>query len=247
MAIKYRNNQITFKIDGFTPATLPSVRLAQYLLDLNALFGSADKVHFNKLGKGSAQIIQWAEEKALPLIRQRVVAAKLDKANRPPEITAAYERLNTKLMEDNSVGNLRIGREKVLEFPGKRTETVRIIGPITQNEYLDGQLIRVGGADETIPVQLREDGKIHYCTTNDVDTARKLGPYLYGQTIRVFGVAYWYREGKGEWRLDRFKVENFQPLEDIPIHEAMERLRSIPHEDWDETIADKLKLSEGGM
>jgi hypothetical protein len=246
MATKYRNNQIIFKIDGFTPATLPSARLAQYLLDLNALFGSTEKVHFQKLGKGSAQIIQWAEEKALPAIRQRVIAAKLDKANRPPEITAAYERLNAKLIEDNSVGDLRIGREKLLEFPGKRIEARRIIGPITQNEYLDGQLVRVGGVDETIPVHLREGETIHYCTTNDVDTARKLGSFLYGQTIRVFGVAYWYRDEKGKWRLDRFKVESFQPLEDVPLHEAVERLRSIPHEDWDEAITDKIKLREGG-
>ena len=110
MATKYRTNQLIFRIDGFTPATLPATRLAQYLLDLNALFGSAEKVHFLRLGKGSAQIIQWAEEKALPAIRQRVTAAKMNKANQPPEITAAYERLNSRLVEDNSVGQLRIGR-----------------------------------------------------------------------------------------------------------------------------------------
>ncbi len=246
MATKYRTNQLIFRIDGFTPATLPATRLAQYLLDLNALFGSAEKVHFLRLGKGSAQIIQWAEEKALPAIRQRVTAAKMNKANQPPEITAAYERLNSRLVEDNSVGQLRIGREKVLEFPGKGTEAERIIGPVTQNEYLDGQLVRVGGVDESIPVHLREDGKIYYCTTSDVATARKLGSYLYGQTIRVFGIAYWYREGNGKWRLDRFKVENFEPLEDVPLPEAVDRLRSIPHDDWDETITDKIKLREGG-
>lgn len=246
MARKYRNNQLIFRIDGFTPTTLPSARLGQYLLDLTVLFGSGDKVHFERLGKGSAQIIQWAEEKVLPSIRQRVMAVKLDKTSRPPEITAAYERINEKLIQDNSVGQLRIGRDKVLEFPGKRTDAQRIVGPVTQNEYLDGQLVRVGGVDESIPVHLREGDTIHYCTTNNIDTARKLGPYVFGQTIRVFGVAYWYRDEKGKWRLDRFKVENFQPLQDVPLTEAVNRLRTVPSEDWDDTIADKIKLREGG-
>lgn len=245
MAAKFRNNQIIFKIDGFTPATLPSVRLAQYLLDINALCGSSEKVHFQRLGKGSAQIIQWAEEKALPAIRQRVTSAKLNTANRSPEITAVFERLNAKLVEDNSAGSLRIGRERVLEFPGKQAEGERVVGPVTQNEYLDGQLVRVGGIDESIPVYLREDGKIHFCTTSDVATARKLGSYLYGQTIRVFGVAYWSRKGKGDWHMDRFKVESFQPLEDVPMQEAVNHLRSIPHDDWDEKITDKIKMREG--
>jgi hypothetical protein len=245
MARKYRNNQITFKIDGFTPATLPSARLAQYLLDLNALLGSGTKVHFQSLRKGSAQIVQWAEAKALPVIRQRAFAAQTEKPKRALELTEAYERLNQHLVEDNSAATLRIGREKVLDFPGKRTELREIIGPITQSEYLDGQLVRIGGIDATVPVHLREGDDFHFCTAN-IEIAKKLAPYLYGQTIRVFGIAYWYRHPKGQWKLDHFRVENFQPLEDISIREATERLRSVPHDDWDETISGKIKLREGG-
>ena len=245
MARKIRNNQIIFRIDGFTPATLPSARLAQYLLDLNALLGSTTKVHFAKIGKGSAKIIQWAEPKALPVIRQRVFSVKVNKNKGAPELVEAVERLNNHLIEDEAAGNLRIGRDKVLDFPGKRTEERRIIGPVTQNEYLDGQLVRIGGIDATVPVHLREGEDFHYCTAN-VEVAKKLAPYLYGQTIRVFGVAYWYRYPKGQWQLDHFRVENFQALEDIPLREAVERLRSIPHDDWDETISGKIKLREGG-
>src|SRR4051794_14966804 len=122
MAGKYRNNQITFRIDGFTPNTLPSTRLAQYLIDLNALIGSGTKVHFQSLRKGSAQIVQWAETKALPAIRERLVAAKVDRPKRALELTEAYEKLNQHLVEDNSAATLRLGPEKVLVFPGKRIE-----------------------------------------------------------------------------------------------------------------------------
>jgi len=245
MARKFRTNQITFKIDGFTPATLPSARLAQYLLDLHALLGAGGKIHFEKLGKGSTQIIQWAEPSALPGIRKRVVSFRIHRDKGAPEVAEAYDRLHRHLLEDNSAGNLRIGREKVLDFPGQRTEERKVVGPVTQNEYLDGQLVRIGGIDATVPVHLREGEDFHYCTAN-VDVARKLAPYLYGQTIRVFGLAYWYRYPQGVWQLDHFRVENFQPLEDVPLQEAVERLRAVPHEDWDDTISDKIKLREGG-
>jgi hypothetical protein len=245
MARKYRSNQITFKIDGFTPTTLPSARLAQYLLDLNALIGSGTKVHFQSLRKGSAQIVQWAEAKALPVIRKRLVAAKVEKPKRAPELTEAYERINQHLVEDNSAGTLRIGSEKVLDFPGKQIELRQIIGPVTQEESLDGQLVRIGGIDATVPVHLREGDNLHYCTAN-VDVARQLGPYLFRQTIRVFGTAYWYRHPNGQWKMDHFRVNTFQPLTDVTLHEATQRLRSIPHDDWDDDAIKKFKLREGG-
>lgn len=244
MPKRYRGNEITFKIDGFTPSTLPSARLGQYLLDLNALLGSTAKVHFERLRKGSAQIVQWAEPAVLPEIRKRVYSVKA-KGKRALDAVEAYEKLNNHLIEDNAAGNLRIGREKILEFPGKQIEERKIVGPVIQSESLDGQLVRIGGIDATVPVHLREGDNFHFCTAN-VEVARKLAPFLFGQTIRVFGMAYWYRYGQGQWQLDHFRVENFEPLEDIPLHEAVERLRSVPHEDWDDTIPGKIKLREGG-
>lgn len=243
MANKYRNNQIIFRLDGFTPAKLPSARLAQYLLDLNALLGSTSKVHFERLRKGSAQIVQWVEPSALPAVRQRAFAVKNNR-DKVPELVEAYERLNQRLVEDNSGGKLRIGREKILDFPGRHTEERKIIGPVTQSESLDGQLVRIGGVDATVPVHLREGETFHYCTAN-VDTARRLAPYLYGQTVRLFGTAYWYRYPQGHWQMDHFRVDNFDPLEDVPLSEAVAKLRSIPHDDWDDTISDKIKLREG--
>lgn len=231
MARKYRNNQITFKIDGFTPATLPSARLAQYLLDLNALLGSTTKVHFERIKKGSAQIVQWADVDAIPGIRQRIASVRMDENKRPPDLYEAYDRLNRHLIDDKSAGKLRIGTEKILDFPGAQTEKRGIIGPVTQQESLDGQLVRVGGVDPTVPVHLKDGETYHYCTAN-VDTAKRLAPYLYGQTVRVFGIAYWYRYPSGHWKLERFRVENFEPLKDVPLTEAVERLRAIPHDDW---------------
>lgn len=244
MPKKLRANRIIFKIDGFTPDTLPSARLAQYLIDLNALLGSTTKVHFEKLSKGSAQIVQWAEVSAIPNIRQRALSAGANQDKREPKLAEAYEKLNRHLIEDNAAGTLRIGRENILDFPGSRTQEQGIIGPIAQNEYLDGQLVRIGGIDATIPVHLREGETFHYCTAN-VEVAKRLAPYLYGQTIRVFGMAHWYRFPQGQWQLRLFRVENFEPLDDASLHEAVGRVRAAAHDDWDETAARKIHLREG--
>jgi len=243
MTRKFPNNQISLKISGFTPSTLPSARLAQYLLDLNSLVGSTTKVHFKRLGKGSAQIIQWAEPSALPAIRKRLIFARAKGEKTPLDITEAYDRLNRRLIEDNSAAKLKIGNDRVLDFPGSRTEARGIIGPVTQSESLDGQLFRIGGVDATVPVHLKDGEHFHYCTAT-VEIAKKLAPFLYGQTVRLFGIAHWYRYPQGYWKLEHFRVENFQPLEDIPLGKAVEILRAIPHDDWDETLAEKIDLRQ---
>jgi hypothetical protein len=139
MARKSPNNEIVLRISGFTPSTLPSARLAQYILDLNALVGSTTRVHFKRLGKGSARIVQWAEPSALPEIRKRIVSAQHKNEKTPVEIVEAYDRLNRRLVEDNAAGRLKIGSEKVLDFPGSQTEERGIVGPVIQSEFTHSQ------------------------------------------------------------------------------------------------------------
>lgn len=239
---KYNPNEISFRIDAFTPATLPSTRLAEYILDLAALLGSREELRFKRLGKGSATIVQWADEEKLAEIKQRALAMSSGDFEADDGV-GPYQRLNQRLREDEAVGTLRIGREKVLYFPGRKENVARVIGPIVQNDYLDGQLVRVGGLDETVPVYLREGKSVYPCTTN-IETAKKLAPYLY-ETIRLFGSASWLRKSDGQWELKRFLVENFQRLEDVPLELAVEKLRLIEPEDWDDSRADQIRLREG--
>ena len=44
---------ITFRIDVFSPETLPMGRLAEYLAHLSTLYGQKEKVHFKGIEKGS--------------------------------------------------------------------------------------------------------------------------------------------------------------------------------------------------
>ena len=102
---------------------------------------------------------------------------------------------------------------------------------VTQPDYLDGELIHVGGEDEPLSIQLREEGTIHKCTT-DTATAKKLGAYLDGPPVRVFGTATWNRREAGGWQLKTFVIENFMPLENKTLQEALSQFEELPSPDW---------------
>lgn len=102
---------------------------------------------------------------------------------------------------------------------------------VTQPDYLDGELIRVDGNDEVVSLHLREEGTVHKCTT-DAQTAGKLSPFLNGPPIRVFGTATWLRREAEGWELQKFFIENFSPLENKTLAEALSEFEKLPSPDW---------------
>lgn len=64
--------QRCFKIDTFTPETLPMERLAQYMLQFAKLLGEPDRVHFVDVGSGSAVLRARVEDAALPRVERRL-------------------------------------------------------------------------------------------------------------------------------------------------------------------------------
>ena len=76
-------------------------------------------------------------------------------------------------------------------------------------------------------MHLNDGGAIHRCTANP-QIAQKLAPYLNGSSIRVFGTASWIRHAAGGWELQRFFVENFVPLEDKLLGDALSELEELP-------------------
>lgn len=49
--------EIEFKVDSWTPATLPQGRLGEYLIEVAKLYGESASVHFEKLRKGTAILV----------------------------------------------------------------------------------------------------------------------------------------------------------------------------------------------
>jgi hypothetical protein len=246
--------EFRFKMDGkingveMTPLTIPMVRLAEYITDLAQLLGHKESVHFLSVAEGSAEPVIYVDADEEARVLHRVRSAK--QGTGPHDANVAFKRLDDRLREDDGTGAFfSTGKAEVIEFPGKNVTVYEKHGPLREPTSLIGELMRVGGMDETVPVHLkRADEVIYYCESTQ-EIARQLGPLLF-QTIRVHGMAYWVRNEEGKWHLDKFKIQSFdtKPLSDESFSTTLERLRAIPENGWtdvDDPLAELRKIRHG--
>jgi hypothetical protein len=227
MAKRTVNEKFHFKIEGFTPETLPMSRLALYLSDLAELLGHENKVHFVKVAKGSADLVHVVDEELQAEVIERVHLVKQGLG--PVDAQVAFRNLNTKLSEDGKTAKITRGRNNLLAFPGA-SALPQTIGPIYLHGHLDGQLIRVGGKDGTKPIHIMTENAYYICNAN-AEVARQLAP-AYEKYIRVFGNGKWFRQTDGEWILDHFTIKSFEFLEDEKLLKVVAKLRAIPDNEW---------------
>jgi hypothetical protein len=245
-----KHQEYRFKIDAFTPETLPMKRLAQYMDELATLFGSQERVHFVRIEEGSATLVQEVEYEHVPKVKERLRGVKDRSA--PQDAIEAYSNLDTMLAQDNTGGLIEtdFGNKvaKIIIFPGKNRESVERFGPVSQLASVDGVLVRIGGTDETVPVLLLEEGKTrHHCNCNR-DVARKLAPYLFGGMLRVYGTGKWQRDDFGNWVMGKFTIHNFNPLDEAKLSDVVSKLRSIPSEiqSLDDPAGELRRIRHGG-
>jgi hypothetical protein len=97
---------------------------------------------------------------------------------------------------------------------------------VKQFGTIDGEVIRVGGVGDTIPVLLESEGKqIAGCYTSR-QLAKELAKRLF-EPVRVVGMGLWARDAEGDWGLRHFRIETFEPLDSAPLSEAVAKLRAI--------------------
>jgi hypothetical protein len=243
-----RHIEYRFKIDAYSPETMPMARLAEYMSDLATLLGSRESVHFIKLEPGSTTLLHRVEYEAVPKVRARINGVRNRTA--PEDAITAYQRIDKKLLEDNAVGFLETMEDTsklttIIEFPGREQRLAERFDSISQPGSLDGLLIRVGGKDQTVPVYLEERDEIHRCTSNR-GLAKRLSPYLY-EIIRVRGVGKWNIDSFGNWIMEEFRIADFERLDTTPLNESVARLRGIKSDiqTLEDPIAELNKLRQG--
>jgi hypothetical protein len=232
-----------FRIDAYTPDTIPMSRLAEYMAELSRLLGERNAVHFRRLLRGSCVLVQRIDREAVPKVRERMIRVRAGDA--PTDATRAYNTINKFLRDDNAIGVLRDKEAHgvVVRFPG-REEAEEKFPSVRQHGSLDGIVVRVGGTDETVPVWLEaEDRQISGCFTTRA-IAKQLGAKLF-EPVRLHGQGRWSRDSDGAWSLVNFKIESFDPLEETPLSSALEQLRAIPAE-WGDSAYDELGLIRHG-
>lgn len=200
-----------FKIDVYTPSTLPMRRLAEYMLEVARLLGEYDHVHFERVRKGSAVLASRVDFVAVPKVRARVRAGASGEVT---DLRRTWLKLDQMLASDNATGVLSEKGHKglIFRFPGREAASAEI-GPISQEGSIQGILVSIGGEDNTAHARLKDGDEVRSCEISR-DIARRLCPHLYGPTIRMLGRGRWRRTKEGAWELLHFKGHDFEILDD---------------------------------
>jgi hypothetical protein len=243
VAIMDTETEFDLRITAYTPETIPMERLARYMLELAALMGNTAHVHFGKLRKGSTRLCARVEQEDVPKVRERIASANRDDA--PTDVMRAVRSINTLLREDGARGTLKQGSAQIYKFPGADEQIPKRIGPIKEAGVLDGEIVRVGGKDRTIHILLvGPDNQEYKLVTTSRDVAKSMANHLYCP-VRVTGTGTWSRNEEGNWELDSFNVQGFEPIEEPSLIEAFAALQSVEGSEWkrmDDPLATWQKL-----
>jgi hypothetical protein len=227
MAIGY---EYRFRIDAFTPATMPMARLAEYMSSLASLLGHPEHVHFVRLEASSVVLVQMIEREAAPKVASRVQS--VGRGEGPPDALKAFRELDDKLAQDNAIAVLfePTGAE-IIKFRGRERPKPLVYGSFRQQGSLDGVLIRIGGKDETAHATLQDGAIVWRCEVTR-EIAQSMAQHLYGPPLRVFGEGRWRRAAEGAWELEQFRVRDFEVLDDAALPDVVARLRAIEGAGW---------------
>jgi hypothetical protein len=221
------SHEYRFKIDAYSPETMPLGRLAEYLTDLSVLLGENTSVHLIRIERSSTVPVCLVEREAEPKVRERLSA--VERKDAPPEAMRAAANIDKKLREDNAKGKLIAPTgDNLIVFPGRDRVEPLTYGPFNQPGVIIGKPILVGGKNDPVPIHLEGADGIYDCLAKR-GVAKKIAPYLFTTFIKAEGIGRWIRHSTGEWEMKKFTIRDFIPLEDeVTLRDAIHKLRLVP-------------------
>lgn len=225
------SRELEFKIDAWTPDTIPQERLGEYLIELAKLYGEIGSVKFRRLRKGSTVVVSRVDGPARPKVERRLFQVRTGEA--PKDAVDAFCVLDNMLAIDNSVGIIRgLDDGAVISFPGRDRPKPVEYGPVREEGFVEGEIIRIGGRDDSIHLAIQNGETVFSSIETNREMARQLGRLIFGPVVRFWGTGTWRRDSKDGWRLDRFVVTRFEEMSHKGLEDAMEALRAIGGSEW---------------
>lgn len=215
---------------GTRPRHLPLDDFGELTKRLADLLGAREHLRFGALKSGSASIRARVLEPGLDLVTGNLTAAKLGDGPGASKVA----RIDDYLAARGWHGELRNRQGRVLlVFPGAADAVpVEEARTVQQLDSLVGKVIKIGGRDETVPMQLQAlDGRYLDVTVKGRDLAMQLGSLLF-QEVRVSGLATWQRDTEGQWSCGNMIVTDFDKLSAKPLNELFDELSQLPGNEW---------------
>jgi hypothetical protein len=118
---------------------------------------------------------------------------------------------------------------KVVEIPvEKPSEIAPPVPTVLRAGSLQGKVIRIGGRQDTVSVEVQDvDGFVYLCRATR-DIARKLARDMFDPVVRIHGSGRWHRTDEGVWRVEDFQIYRHEVLDDSSFAQTINELRAIP-------------------
>lgn len=220
----------TFRIDAYTPDTIPMARLAEYMAVLAAMFGEKDSVHFKGIEPGSTKLLTRVEREAAPKVRDNINNAR--SGDGKPDAVKAYKQTNEMLRKDNAAASLERSGTNILDFPGRKMPRPPKLGPFNQGVEKDGVLVRIGGKDKSAHAMIEDGDGNTWSFEVTRELAIDLAHHLFGKPIRLLGTGRFFRDEEGEWQHSALRATDFHPLNADSLLDVVGRIRRLPEDTW---------------
>jgi hypothetical protein len=235
-------HEFRFRISAYKPTTMPLGRLAEYLAELAKLLGHDHSIHLVEVDEGSTVLVHKIDAEDVPKVRDRAIAVQNGQA--PADAMRSYRQVNKMLRDDDGSAEFLEDSAELIEFPGNKAKLPPFIS-VTERGEIDGEVQRVGGLSNPVPVLLTTEGHTLSGCWARREIAKSLGARLF-EPIRVFGEGRWTRSPMGNWTLAAFRIDSFQELEQISLSDTVARLRATPGLDLGDNIVGELLIVRHG-
>jgi hypothetical protein len=239
---------VTLLIQGVKVDNLSLEDIGQYVSDFAELLGSDVEPKYHSITRGSLRIkalVPWDRE-----IDVKTRGFLLRTGDAPEDAVRARERISRRLGRNRAkrATVLDSVQSKVVEIPvEKPSEIASPVPALIRAGSLQGKIIRIGGKQEMVSVEIQDvDGLVYLCRASR-DKARKLAREMFDPTVRVHGSGRWTRTDEGIWRVEDFQISDYEVLDDDSFSESIAALRAVPS-DWkslDDPHAELNRLRNG--
>ena len=238
--MKHLDWQYELHVHGVSKGKLSLEDFAELAKKLAELLGSKEKVHFGALKNGSAKL----QLKVEVPVRQAVVVQLLRAKNEDGPGASKVVWIDEFLGKKGWHGELKNDQGNVvIDFPGVINKPApEPVQTVHQASTIIGQVIKIGGRDETVPMQIRTpDGAFVDVNVKGREQARKLGHHLFGADLKFSGNATWTRDEEGHWSCSDMEVLSFEEPDGSSLVDLFASLQQIPDNHWhgvDDPIAE---------
>jgi hypothetical protein len=189
------------------------------------MLGQEEHVHLIEIRESSTALVPFVDEAAFRKVQKQILAIR--NASASQKAMKLYHSIDNRLAADGASAVLRGAYGAVVQFPGNSNKPVsEDLGPVIEAESIDGEIIQIGGRDETISVYIRDKHDTPVICTTTRDKGRSLAKLIF-QQVRINGQATWIRANH-RWQRTDFSIDSWSELAERTLETTVQQLRDVP-------------------